>query len=99
MEAKFQNKVVVITGGATGIGLEAAKRFVAEGAYVFISGRRQEILDRAVKEIGSNVSAVSADSGKREDVEKLFSIVKKEKGQIDILLSNAGTGEFGFPIG
>lgn len=99
MSGKFKNKVVVITGGATGIGLEAAKRFVAEGAYVFITGRRQDVLDNAVKEIGSNVMSVNADSGKSKDVEKLFSIVKKEKGHIDILLSNAGTGGFGFPIG
>lgn len=56
MSGKFKNKVVVITGGATGIGLEAAKRFVAEGAYVFITGRRLDVLDNAVKEIGSNVT-------------------------------------------
>lgn len=99
MAEKFQNKVVVITGGATGIGLEAAKRFVNKGAYVFISRRRQEILVQAVKEIGHNVTAVNADSGKHKDIEKLFSVVKKEKGHIDILLSNAGTGAFGFPIG
>ncbi|MDQ0968663.1 NAD(P)-dependent dehydrogenase (short-subunit alcohol dehydrogenase family) [Flavobacterium sp. W4I14] len=99
MEAQFQNKVVVITGGATGIGLEAAKRFVTEGAFVFITGRRQELLDKVVKEIGSNIRAVNADSGRREDVEWLFKIVEEEKGQIDILLSNAGTGGFGFPIG
>jgi NAD(P)-dependent dehydrogenase (short-subunit alcohol dehydrogenase family) len=99
MAEKFKNKVVVITGGNTGIGLASAKQFVAEGAHVFITGRRQDALDKALIEIGKNVTAIKADSTNKEDIEKLFRIVKEEKGHIDILVSNVGTGAFGFPIG
>lgn len=99
MSQKFKNKVVVITGGNTGIGLASAKQFVAEGAYVFITGRRQDALDEAVKEIGKNVTAIKGDSTQKEDIENLFRIVKEEKAHIDILVSNVGTGAFGFPIG
>ncbi|OCB78311.1 hypothetical protein B0A79_12230 [Flavobacterium piscis] len=99
MIQRFKGKVGVVTGGATGIGLAAAKALVQEGAYVFITGRRQELLDQAVNEIQTNITAVKADSGKKEDIEKLFNIVKQEKGCIDILLCNAGTGGFGYPIG
>ncbi|WP_432670321.1 SDR family NAD(P)-dependent oxidoreductase [Flavobacterium sp. SM2513] len=99
MSEKFKNKVVVITGGNTGIGLASAKQFVAEGAYVFITGRKQDALDKAVAEIGKNVTAIKADSTKKEDIENLFRIVKEAKGHMDILVSNVGTGAFGFPIG
>jgi len=90
---KLQGKVAVITGGSSGIGLAAAKLFVAEGAYVFISGRRQAELDKAVKEIGGNVSAVQADVTKQGDLERLFAEVKSQKGRIDVLCCNAGIAE------
>lgn len=96
---KLENKVAVITGASSGMALETAKLFVAEGAYVFITGRRQSELDKAVKEIGYNVTGVQADSGKLEDLDKLFEIVKKEKGSIDILYASAGIGDFNVPIG
>jgi len=87
---KLKNKVAVITGGSSGIGLETAKKFVAEGAYVFITGRRQSELDKAKKEIGSNVTTVQGDISNLDDLDKLYTIVKKEKGTIDILVSSAG---------
>lgn len=94
MSKKLEGKVAVITGGSTGIGLATAKRFVEEGAYVFITGRRQKELDAAVKEIGSNVTAVQGDVSKLADLDRLFDTVKKSKGQIDVLFANAGWGEF-----
>ena len=74
-------------------GLATAKRFVAEGAYVFITGRRQAELDRAVKEIGRNVTGVQGDVAKLADIDRLYATVKKEKGRIDVLFANAGVGE------
>jgi NAD(P)-dependent dehydrogenase (short-subunit alcohol dehydrogenase family) len=79
--------------------LATAKLFVAEGAYVFITGRRQKQLDEAVKAIGQNVTGVQADSGKLEDLDKLFETVKKVKGKIDVLYASAGIGDFNVPIG
>src|SRR4029077_12236130 len=90
---KLQGKVAVVTGGTTGIGLATAKRFVDEGAYVFITGRRQRELDEAVKVIGSNVAGVRGDVSKLQDLDRLYETVK-EKGKIDVLVANAGTGEF-----
>jgi len=89
---KLQGKVAVITGGTTGIGLAAAKLFVAEGAYVFITGRRQKELDEAVKEIGDNVSGVQGDVSNLADLDRLYETVR-EKGRIDIVFANAGLGE------
>lgn len=94
MSKKLEGKVAVITGGTTGIGLATAKRFVKEGAYVFITGRRQAELDAAVKEIGENVTGVQGDVGKLADLDKLYAAVKSKKGHIDVLYANAGTGEF-----
>jgi NAD(P)-dependent dehydrogenase (short-subunit alcohol dehydrogenase family) len=94
---KLNGKVAVITGGTTGIGLAAAKLFVREGAYVFITGRRQKELDEAVKEIGSNVSGVQGDVAKLADLDRLYEIVKA-KGRIDIVLANAGIAEFALPL-
>jgi NAD(P)-dependent dehydrogenase (short-subunit alcohol dehydrogenase family) len=94
---KLQGKVAVITGGTTGIGLAAAKLFVREGAYVFITGRRQKELDEAVKAIGSNVTGVQGDVAKLADLDRLYETVKEE-GQIDIVLANAGIAEF-TPLG
>ena len=91
---KLEGKIAVITGGNSGIGLATAKRFVAEGAYIFITGRRQAELDAAVKEIGKNVTAVQGDVAKLADLDRLYDTVKKEKGRVDIVFANAGTGEF-----
>src|ERR1700675_1582653 len=90
---KLQGKVAVITGGTTGIGFAAAKLFVEEGAYVFITGRRQKELDEAVKAIGSNVTGVQGDVAKLADLDRLYETVKK-KGRIDVVFANAGFGEF-----
>jgi NAD(P)-dependent dehydrogenase (short-subunit alcohol dehydrogenase family) len=89
----LQGKVAVITGGSSGIGLATAKRFVAEGAFVFITGRRQAELDRAVNEIGENVAAVRCDVSKLEDLDRLYEEVAVRKGKIDILFANAGMVE------
>jgi NAD(P)-dependent dehydrogenase (short-subunit alcohol dehydrogenase family) len=90
----LEGKVAVVTGGNSGIGLATAKRFVEDGAYVFITGRRQAELDAAVKKIGKNVTGVQGDVAKMEDLDRLFATVKKVKGHIDILFANAGLGEF-----
>jgi NAD(P)-dependent dehydrogenase (short-subunit alcohol dehydrogenase family) len=89
----LQNKVAVITGGNSGIGLATAKRFVEEGAYVYITGRRQAELDKAVALIGKNVTAVQGDIAKLEDIDRLYAQVKAEKGGIDVLVANAGVVE------
>ena len=92
MPKKLEAKIAVITGGTEGIGLATAKLFVKEGAYVFITGRRQKELDEAVKAIGSNVSGVQGDVAKLIDLDRLYETVAK--GQIDIIFANAGVGEF-----
>ena len=90
---KLDGKVAVVTGGSGGIGFGAAKRLVADGAYVFITGRRQAELDAAVAEIGRNVTGVQGDVSKLGDLDRLFATVKERKGQIDILFANAGIAE------
>jgi NAD(P)-dependent dehydrogenase (short-subunit alcohol dehydrogenase family) len=90
---KLQGKVAVITGGTAGIGLAAAKLFVAEGAHVFITGRRQKELDDAVREIGDGVSGVQGDVANLADLDRLYETVTA-KGRIDIVLANAGVAEF-----
>jgi len=90
---KFEGKVAVITGGNSGIGLATAQQFVSEGAYIFITGRRQSELDAAVKQIGENVSSVQGDVSNLEDLDRLYAKVKEQKGMIDILFANAGVGE------
>jgi NAD(P)-dependent dehydrogenase (short-subunit alcohol dehydrogenase family) len=90
---KLEGKVAVITGGSSGLALETAKRFVEEGAYVFITGRRQEALDEAVRLIGRNVTGVRGDAANLGDLDRLFDTVKREKGKIDILFASAGKGE------
>ena len=94
---KLQGKVAIITGGTTGIGLASAKLFVEEGAYVFITGRRQKELDEAVKAIGSNVTGVQGDVSKLADLDRLYETVGKQ-GRLDIVFANAGFGEFA-PLG
>ena len=91
---KLEGKVAVITGGNSGIGLATAQRFVKEGAYVFITGRRQRELDEAVKQIGDNVTGVQGDMSNLADLDRLYDTVKQQKGQLDILFANAGLGEF-----
>jgi NAD(P)-dependent dehydrogenase (short-subunit alcohol dehydrogenase family) len=88
---KLDGKIALITGGSEGIGLATAQRFVAEGAYVFITGRRQEALDAAVKQIGNkNITAIQADSSKLDQLDNLYKIIEKQKGKLDILFANAG---------
>ncbi len=89
MAGLLEGKIAVITGGATGIGLATAKRFVAEGAHVFIMGRRQAELDAAVAAIGSHVTAVQGDVTRLADLDRLYSGVKADKGRLDILFANA----------
>jgi NAD(P)-dependent dehydrogenase (short-subunit alcohol dehydrogenase family) len=94
---KLQGKVAVMTGGTTGIGLAAAKLFVKEGAYVFITGRRQKELDEAVKAIGTNVTGVQGDIAKLADLDRVYEAIKA-KGKLDIVFANAGITEFS-PLG
>ncbi|RYX85246.1 SDR family oxidoreductase [bacterium] len=90
---KLDGKVAVITGGTSGMALATAQLFVEEGAYVFITGRRQETLDKAVKLIGRNVTGVQGDAANLDDLDRLFDTVKREKGSIDVLFTSAGSGE------
>ena len=89
----LDGKIAVVTGGSSGIGLATAQRFVQEGAYVFITGRRQSELDKAVNQIGKNVTDVRADVSNLEDLRRLYDVVKQQKGRIDILFANAGIAE------
>src|ERR1700722_16962029 len=91
---KLQGKVAVITGGTEGIGLATAALFAKEGAYVFITGRRQKELDEAVKTIGRNVSGVQGDVAKLSDLYRLYKTIAAAKGRIDIVFANSGLGEF-----
>jgi NAD(P)-dependent dehydrogenase (short-subunit alcohol dehydrogenase family) len=96
--SRLEGKTAVITGGGSGIGLGAAKRFVEEGAFVYIFGRRQEALDVALAELGSNARAVRGSVTDLADLDRLYATVKAERGGLDILLANAGTGSFA-PLG
>ncbi|WP_343616010.1 glucose 1-dehydrogenase [Novosphingobium sp.] len=98
MASKFDNKVVVVTGGTSGIGLATAKAFADEGASVFITGRRQEALDSAVKAIGGNVTGVRGDMADLADIDRLYDAVQQQHAQIDVVFANAGGGEFA-PLG
>src|ERR1700730_14189650 len=91
---KLQGKVAVITGGTTGIGFAAAKLFVKEGAFVFITGRRKKELDEAVKAIGGNVTGVQGDVSQLVDLDRLYETVEAEGQRIDVVFANAGVGEF-----
>jgi NAD(P)-dependent dehydrogenase (short-subunit alcohol dehydrogenase family) len=98
MSPKLDGKIAVITGGSSGIGLATAKRLVIEGAYVFSTGRRKDELEAAVNQIGRNVTGVEGDVSKTKDLDGLYSTVKDQKGKLDIVFANAGTGEFS-PLG
>ncbi len=91
---KLEGKTALITGGNSGIGLATAKRFVNEGAYVFITGRRDPELAAAVKEIGRNVTGVQGDVSNLGDLDRLFAQIKREKGKLDIVFANAGVARF-----
>src|ERR1700681_1397610 len=91
---KLEGKVAVITGGSSGIGLATAQRFASEGARVFITGRRQNELDDAVKQIGKNAVGVQGDVSKLEDLDRLYAEVEKQGVRIDVLFANAGFGAF-----
>jgi NAD(P)-dependent dehydrogenase (short-subunit alcohol dehydrogenase family) len=91
---KLEGKIALITGGNSGIGLATAKQFVSEGAYVFITGRREPELAAAVKKIGSNVTGVQGDVSNLGDLDRLFAQIKREKGTLDIVFANAGVAKY-----
>jgi NAD(P)-dependent dehydrogenase (short-subunit alcohol dehydrogenase family) len=95
---KLEGKVALVTGGNSGIGLATAKQFVNEGAYVFITGRRESELAAAVKEVGRNITAVRGDVSNLDDLDRLFAQIKREKGRLDIVFANAGVAKFA-PLG
>src|ERR1700720_1648677 len=86
---KLEGKIALITGGNSGIGLATAKQFVNEGAYVFITGRREPQLSAAVKEIGRNVTGIPGDVANLGDLDRLFAQIKREKGKLDVVFANA----------
>ena len=96
---KLQGKVALITGGNSGIGLATAEEFVAEGAYVYITGRRQKQLDAAVARIGRNVTGVQGDVANLADLDRLYAQIEKEKGRLDVVFANAGIGNQVAPLG
>jgi len=96
---KLEGKIAVITGGSSGIGLATARQFIAEGAFVFITGRRQSELDTAVAEIGKSVIGVQGDVANLADLDRLYETVRREKGRIDVLFANAGISSPRAPIG
>jgi NAD(P)-dependent dehydrogenase (short-subunit alcohol dehydrogenase family) len=95
---KLDGKIALVTGGSSGIGLAAAKQFVGEGAYVFITGRREPELASAVKEIGNNVTGVGGDVSNHADLDRLFGQIQREKGRLDVLFANAGVARYA-PLG
>src|SRR5271155_1803157 len=95
---RLNGKVALITGGTSGLGFATAKRFVEEGAIVYITGRRKAELDAAVSKIGSNVVGVQGDISSVEDLDRLYAQIKRERGTLDILFANAGIGSFA-PLG
>ncbi|AJY50449.1 SDR family NAD(P)-dependent oxidoreductase [Halomonas sp. KO116] len=92
--SRLNGKIALITGGASGIGLASAQRLIDEGAFVFIVGRRQDVLDNAAEALGSNARGLQANVTKPEDLDRVFETVQKEKGRLDVLVANAGVGEF-----
>jgi NAD(P)-dependent dehydrogenase (short-subunit alcohol dehydrogenase family) len=98
MAGKLEGKIALVTGGSTGIGLATAKQFAAEGAHVYITGRRKPELEAAAKAIGENATAVQADASVLADLDALYAQIQKEKGHLDVIFANAGGGEF-VPLG
>ncbi len=96
--SKLAGKVALVTGGNGGIGLATAKRFVAEGATVFITGRRKEQLDEAIREIGQGAIAIQGDISNLADLDRMFATIREHSGRLDILFANAGLGEL-VPLG
>src|SRR6202158_3865385 len=94
MMDKLEGKIALITGGNSGIGLATAKQFVNEGAYVFITGRRDPELAASVKEIGKHVTGVQGDVSNLGDLDRLFAKIKREKGKLDIVFANAGVAKY-----
>jgi len=91
---KLEGKIALVTGGNSGIGRATAERLVAEGAFVFITGRRQVELDLAVKKIGKNVTALQGDVSRSEDLDRVYAAIKAAKGHLDVLFANAGVAEY-----
>jgi NAD(P)-dependent dehydrogenase (short-subunit alcohol dehydrogenase family) len=91
---RFHGKVALITGGTSGLGLATAKRFVAEGAQVFVTGRRKDAVDGAVVDIGGNITGVQGDVAKLADLDRLYDVIREKAGRLDVLFANAGGGEF-----
>jgi NAD(P)-dependent dehydrogenase (short-subunit alcohol dehydrogenase family) len=98
MSGRLEGKIALVTGGNSGIGLATAQRFAKEGAFVFITGRRQEELHKAAATIGSQAEAVQADVSNTADLDRLYQHVEKQKGRLDVLFANAGVGSFA-PLG
>lgn len=98
MSQKLSNKVALITGGSSGLGFATAKRLLAEGAYVFITGRRQTELDAAAKQLGANTTAIRGDVANLSDLDRVYETIKQDKGRLDILFANAGGGSLA-PLG
>ncbi|MDH6593955.1 NAD(P)-dependent dehydrogenase (short-subunit alcohol dehydrogenase family) [Variovorax sp. TBS-050B] len=97
-QPKLADKIALVTGGTSGIGLATAQRFVAEGAHVFVTGRRQAELDAAVNTIGRNVTGVLGDVSRPADLDRLYATIKEQKGRLDVLFANAGGGSL-LPLG
>jgi len=98
MTKKLEGRSALITGGNSGIGLSTAREFVNEGAYVFITGRREQELARAVKQIGRNVTAIQGDVANLDDLDRVFTQIEREKGTLDIVFAIAGVAQFA-PLG
>ncbi len=98
MNSQFEGKVALVTGGSSGIGLATAKLFAQRGATVYITGRRQKELDDAVREIGPSATGIQGDVSRFGDIDKIYQTIRAQKGKLDILFANAGTGEFA-PLG